>query len=267
MAISLEGKTAIVTCGAQDLGRTIAAKMAAAGAQVMLADCCDGAARNEDLPDDGPGECKRFGYKVQDKLGTANLIAATVDRYGGIDILVNAAQFTGTPSTFLEMDPTAFERAFQETVQAPFLLSQAVARRMVEARSTDDDQSAGVIINVGSIAARRTTPELIALSVSSAALDQLTKSMAVSLAEQGIRVNGVAIGSVLTGHLKAAIRENEDLRDDVVRVTPMGRLADDEEAAETVLFLASDHASYITGQVVAVDGGRTLLDPLAAPVR
>ncbi len=267
MAISLEGKTAIVTCGAQDLGRSIAARMVAAGANVMLADCSERSAqRADDLPGDGEGTCKRFNYKTQDRLGTANLIAATVDRYDRIDILVNAAQFGGAPGSFLEIDSDVFDNAFGENVRAPFLLSQAVARRMIEQR-TEDGAAIGTIINVGSIAARRTVAGLIALSVSSAALDQLTRSMAVSLAPERIRVNGVAIGSVLTDRLKDAMRENESLRDDMIRVTPLGRLADVEEAAETVLFLASDHASYITGQIVSVDGGRTLLDPLASPVQ
>ena len=91
--------------------------------------------------------------------------------------------------------------------------------------------------------------------------------MAASLAPRGIRVNAVALGGVLTERLRTAFREDDTLRDDMLAVTPMGRLADTEEAAETALFLASDHASYITGQIVSVDGGRTLLDPLASPIR
>ena len=268
MAISLEGKTAIVTCGAQDLGRTIAARMAAAGAKVMLADCSEKGENSDQVSSvEGTGELHRFSYKIQDRLGIANLLAATVDRYDRIDVLVNAAQTAGQPAGFLDLDAQAIDQAFAENVRAPFQLSQAVARRMIEARAEGESTRAGVIINVGSIAARRTIPGLLALSVSAAALDQLTRSMAISLAGEGIRVNGVAIGSVLTGRLKEAIRENEELREDVIRATPLGRLAEVEEASETVLFLASQHASYITGQVVAVDGGRTLLDPLSAPVR
>ena len=91
--------------------------------------------------------------------------------------------------------------------------------------------------------------------------------MATSLAEFGIRVNGVATGGVLTDQLKEVLREDDELREDMIRVTPLGRLAEKEEAADTVLFLASDYASYVTGQIVSVDGGRTLLDPLASPVR
>jgi 7-alpha-hydroxysteroid dehydrogenase len=110
-------------------------------------------------------------------------------------------------------------------------------------------------------------PELLTLSVSCAALDQLTRSMAVSLAPHGIRVNALGVGGVLTERLQSAIRKDEELRDDMIRVTPLGRLGDLDEIAAAAVFLASEHASYITGQVIAVDGGRTLLDPLASPIR
>ena len=267
MPISLDGKTAIVTSAGHDLGLAVARRFIESGGRVMLADCADKPGADvEQLIADGDGACHRFAYTAQDKLGIANLIAATADRFDTIDVLVNAAQAAGPPGRFLDIDTAAFDLTFGSNVRAPFQLSQAVARRMIQDRE-DEDAAAGVIVNVGSIAARRTVPGLIAFSVASAALDQLTRSMAISLAEFGIRVNGVAIGSVLTDRLKDALRENDELRDDMIRVTPLGRLADVEEAAETVMFLASDHASYVTGQIVSVDGGRTLLDPLTSPVR
>lgn len=266
MTISLEGKTAIVTFGGQDIGPSVAARFLEAGAKVMLAASDERAsAEAEELVARGDGACQRFSYVAQDKLSIANLIAATVDRFESVDILVNAAQSIGPTGPFLEIDTDAFDTAFGLNVRAAFRLSQAVARRMIENR--DDDEPAGSIVNLTSIAARRTVPDLLAFSVASAALDQLTRSMAASLAESGIRANGVAIGGVLTDRLKEVIRDDDSYRDDLIRVTPLGRLADTDEAADAVLFLASDLASYITGQIVAVDGGRSLLDPLASPVR
>ena len=266
MTISLEGKTAIVTSGVQDIGRSVAARLLEAGASVMLADHDERSAdAAEEMVAESDGACARFAYVPGDKLSIANLIAATVERFDRIDVLVNAAQTIGPPGPFLELEPDAFDTAFGMNVRAAFKLSQAVARRMIEQR--DDTKPAGSIVNVTSIAARRTVPDLLAFSVASAALDQLTRSMAASLADAGIRVNGVAMGGILTDRLKDVLRENEGLRDDMIRVTPMGRLADKVEAADTVLFLASDYASYVTGQIVSVDGGRTLLDPLASPLR
>lgn len=268
MAIQLDGKTAIVTSAAQDLGLTIAARFLDAGANVMVADTDESDPEEiERLIEETEGRCARFSYTAQDRLAINNLIAATVDRFERIDVLVNATQAVGPPGQFLDIETDAFDTAFGSNVRATFQLCQAVAKRIIAQADDGEGPAGGSIVNLTSIAARRTLPELLAFSVASAALDQLTRSMATSLAEFGIRANGVALGSVLTERVKEAIREDDELREDMIRVTPMGRLADGAEAAETVLFLASDHASYVTGQIVSVDGGRTLLDPLASPVR
>ena len=264
MAISLAGKTAIVTTTIADAGQTIAQRLLEAGANVMLAVCNDKSASVE--LDGESDHWEHFAFTMQDRLCIQNLIAATVDRFGDIDVLVNGAQRISEPGLFLDLTTENFDSAFGDTVRSTFQLSQAVARKMIDLTG-DDDAPKGAIVNISSIAARRTVPELLAYSVSCAALDQLTRSMAASLAPKGIRVNAVALGGVLTDRLRTAFREDDNLRDDMLAVTPMGRLADTEEAAETALFLASEHASYITGQIVSVDGGRTLLDPLASPIR
>lgn len=267
MAISLDGRTAIVTSAAQDVGRAIAQRFLDAGAQVMLAGSDDKAlASTEDALDGDADRYARFQYVAQDKLCIQNLIAATIDRFETIDVLVNSAQEINAPGAFLDLATDEFDAAFGDNVRGVFQLSQAVARRMIK-QAEDRDEPAGSIVNISSIAAVRTVPELLTFSVSSAALDQLTRSMAASLAPHGIRVNAVALGGVMTERLLGAFQDNETLRDEMIRVTPMGRLAEMDEAAETALFLGSEHASYITGQIISVDGGRTLLDPLASPIR
>lgn len=267
MPISLNGRTAIITSAAQDVGRAMAQRFLDAGARVMLADADEKALASTEAALDGEDErLARFPYVAQDRLSIANLIAATVERFERIDILVNGAQTITAPGTFLDLGTEQFDAAFGDNVRSVFQLSQAVARRMIQ-QGQDGDGRVGTIVNVSSIASSRTVPELLTFSVSCAALDQLTRSMAASLAPHGIRVNSIALGGVLTDRLRAAFRENQTLREDMIRVTPLGRLAEMDEAADAALFVASDHAGYITGQIVAVDGGRTLLDPLASPIR
>lgn len=123
----------------------------------------------------------------------------------------------------------------------------------------------GSIINLSSIASHATRPELLAYSMASAAMDQMTRSLAVALAPRGIRVNAVAFGSVMSASLQAALKENPAFREEITDATPLGRIAAPAELAEAVQFLASDASGFITGQVLTVDGGRGLLDVVSAP--
>ncbi len=267
MADSLSGKTAIVTGAAHGVGRAVAERLAAAGARVLASDL-DGKALKKTIAAirDQGGEVTPFSCDMCESLSAPNLMASAIDAYDRIDILVNAARQV-IPGGLLETDETALLQAFDVNVRSTFSISQAAAKRMIaQAQDSDSDTApAGAIVNVTSIAAVRTLPELLHYSVSCAALDQLTRSMAVSLAPHGIRVNDVALGSVETASLREALRDRSDLRSELARVTPMGRIGSPREAAEAALFLASDRASFVTGQVLAVDGGRTVLDPLSAP--
>jgi 7-alpha-hydroxysteroid dehydrogenase len=146
-------------------------------------------------------------------------------------------------------------------------MTQMTARRMIQIaeKSESGGQMIGSIINLSSIAARQTQPELLAYSVASAAVEQVTRSMAVALAPKGIRVNAVAFGSVMSASLQGALKENPGWRDTIVAGTPLGRVAASDELTEVVQFLASDASAFVTGQVLTVDGGRSLLDGVRAP--
>ncbi len=265
MGERLAGKTAIVTGAGSDLGRAIALRLAESGARLMLADSSEDALEALVEEIDAPEATAHFSCDLEQKLAVNNLLAATQDSFGRIDILVNAAR-RSAPGAFVDLAPAEFDQVLAENVRSVFLLAQAVAKKMC-AQAEADPTFSGAMVNITSIAAQRTVPELFAYSVACAALDQLTRSMASSLAENRIRVNGVALGSVMTSTLRAALKERSELRDEMVHVTPLGRIGEVEEVANAVAYLASDEASFVTGQILAVDGGRTVLDPLASPVR
>jgi 7-alpha-hydroxysteroid dehydrogenase len=270
LAGSLEGRTAIVAGAASGVGRAIARRFAAAGARLMLADT-DDAGLDETAAEIGAGielppeHISCFAHAIDDKLGVTNLIAATIDAFGRIDIVVTGARVCPSGGLF-DLTAVDFDAALSCNVRSAFLLTQLVAKRMIQQREADPE-FAGALVNITSIAARRTVPGLLAYSVSTAALDQLTRSAAACLAPHGIRVNAVALGGVMTANLRRALHEREELRDEITAVTPLGRIGEAEEAAEAVLFLASPASGFITGQIVAVDGGRLVLDPLASTVR
>jgi 7-alpha-hydroxysteroid dehydrogenase len=262
MTGSLEGKTAIIAGAASGVGRAIARRFAQAGARLMLADT-DDAGLDETVAEIEAEIGTEPG--IEDKLGVTNLIAATIDNFERIDVLVTNTRACA-PGGLFDLTAAEFDAALNSNVRSAFLQTQLVARRMIQQRKADPEFT-GALVNISSIAARRTVPELLAYSVSCAGLDQLTRSTAACLAPLGIRVNAVALGSVMTGNLRQALREREELRDEMIAVTPMGRIGEAGEAAEAALFLASPAAGFITGQIVAVDGGRLVLDPLASPVR
>lgn len=264
MSFSINGKTVIVTGGANGVGLAVGRHFADKGANVMFADMDEKQLAHE-IGDNKDGENKRyFAGDLREKLTLANLLSATIDAFDKVDILVNASRQV-LPSDPLNPDDDAVEQLLQQNLITPLRLSQLVAKRMIKQAEGSESRMAGTIVNLSSIAARRTHPELLGYSVSCAALDQLTRSLAVALAPHRIRVNSVAFGSVMSASLKDTLRDNRDFRADIEEHTPLGRIASATELAETVQYLASEGSGFMTGQIMTVDGGRTLLDPVAAP--
>ncbi len=263
MSFSISGKTAIVTGAANGIGLAIARHLVNAGANVMFADMNE-ARLEAEVGDEArkEGSVRFFGGDLRQKLNVANLVSATLDAFDRIDILVNASRQM-LLSDPLSVDDDGVETLLQQNMLTSLRVSQAVAKRMImQGRSGTGSGNLGSIVNLSSIAASRTRPELLGYSVSTAALDQMTRSLAVALAPHRIRVNAVAFGSVMSASLKEALREHEDYRGKIAQGTPMGRIAAPHEVAEAVQFLASEGAGFMTGQILTVDGGRTLLDPV-----
>ena len=264
MPFSIAGKTAIVTGAANGIGLAIARQFAGNGANVMFADMDEKnlAAELADKSEDGNMRC--FAGDLREKLTIANLLSATIDAFDQIDILVNAARQV-IVSDPLDTDDNSVIEMLNQNLMPALSLSQHVAKRMIRQSEGQEDKPAGAIINLSSITARRAHPELLAYSVSSAALDQMTRSLAVTLAPHRIRVNAVAMGSVMSASLKEVLKDNRDYRQDIEDHTPLGRIAPPTDLADTVQFLASDGSGFMTGQVLTLDGGRTLIDPVSVP--
>ncbi|WP_273522725.1 SDR family NAD(P)-dependent oxidoreductase [Rhodosalinus sediminis] len=264
MSFSIEGKTAIVTGAARGIGLAVGRHFADRGANVMFADIDEAALAHELGARADEDAVRYFAGDLRERLTLANLLSATIDAFDRVDILVNASRQM-LASDPLDPEDNSTEALIEQNVLTSLRLSQIVARRMIKQAEGQETGQVGAIVNMSSIAARRTHPDLMAYSVSSAALDQMTRSLAVALAPHRIRVNAVAFGSVMSSSLKGALQENAGYREDIEDHTPLSRIAAPGELAEAVQFLASEGAGFVTGQIMTVDGGRTLLDPVAAP--
>jgi 7-alpha-hydroxysteroid dehydrogenase len=268
MSLSLTGKSAIVTGAANGVGLAIARHFVECGARVMFADRDEARLMDEVGSEAGAEDApvRMFACDLTRKLTIANLLSATIEAFDGVDILVNASRAIAL-SDPLSPDGDMVEDMLAQNLMAALRLTQHTARKMIalaERRGRTDGQI-GAIVNVSSIAARRTQPELLGYSVATAALDQMTRSMAVALAPHRIRVNAVAFGSVMSASLKDRLKGDDTAREDILAHTPMGRIAPPSELAEVAQFLASDASRFMTGQIVTVDGGRTLIDPSGTP--
>ncbi len=259
----LENRTAIVTGGVRGIGRAIARRFLEEGARVVVADVDD---------EDGPqvvddlgrfGEVRFVPCDVGERLDVRNLVTVTVEAFGGVDVLVNNAAVMHT-ANFLDLEEEDFDRVIRTNLKGAFLTGQAAARHMVERVAAGSKP--GAIVNLSSVNAVVAIANQVPYSVAKGAINQLTKAMALALAPHGIRVNAVGPGSTMTEMLEETLAQDSDQRRRLLTRTPLGRFAEPEEIAAVAAFLASDQASYITGETIYADGGRLALN-YTVPVR
>jgi NAD(P)-dependent dehydrogenase (short-subunit alcohol dehydrogenase family) len=254
--MSLENKVAIVTGGAKGIGLAIARRFASDGARVIIADI-DEDAGNQAVEEIGARGAVRFvRCDVGDKADVENLVASAVSAWGSVDVLVNNAGIAHG-ADFLDVSEADFDRVIRVNLKGTFLVGQAVARQMVEQIRAGG--APGTIVNMSSINAVVTIGNLVAYSASKGGINQLTKVMALSLAPHGIRVNAIGPGSIMTDML-AGVAADKAAKNRLLSRTPLGRIGDPAEIAAIAAFLASDEASYVTGQTIYADGGRLPLN-------
>ncbi len=264
MTFSISGKTAIVTGAANGIGLAIARNFADRGANVMCADMDEKGLEAEVGAAVEDSNLRYFAGDLRQRLTIANLLSATIDAFDRVDILINASRQV-IESDPLDPDDTSIEVMWEQNLMTAYRLTQQVAKRMIKQGKDQEDGQLGSIVNLSSIAAHQTRPELLGYSIASAGLEQMTRGLALSLAPHRIRVNAVAFGSVMSASLQASLQDNPDWRSEIEEATPLHRIASPTELVDAVQFLASEGSGFVTGDVMTIDGGRSLLDPVDAP--
>jgi NAD(P)-dependent dehydrogenase (short-subunit alcohol dehydrogenase family) len=260
--VLLENKVAIVTGAARGIGLAVARRFLSEGARVVIVDIDEalGQCVADSLGHDG--EVRFVECDVGERLDVRNLITETVEAFGGINVLVNNAAVLAT-GDFLDLEEEDFDRVLRTNLKGAFLCGQAVARHMVEQLA--EGGKPGAIVNMSSVNAVFAIANQVPYSVSKGGINQLSKVMALALAEHGIRVNAIGPGSIMTEMLET-VMDDPEARDRILSRTPLGRIGEPSEIAAIAAFLASDEASYITGQTIYADGGRLPLN-YTVPVR
>ena len=245
----LNGKTAIVTGGASGFGAGIVRKFAQEGARVAVVDINEEAAVQIASDVDGIALMADVG----DAASVAEMARAATSAFETIDIVVNNAGWTHHNKPMLDVTEEEYDRLYDINVRSIFHMSRAVVPIM-------RTQGAGVILNIGSTAGIRPRPGLTWYNSTKGAVNLLSKSMAVELAPDGIRVNCIApvIGATALLESFMGLPDTPENREKFIATIPMGRMSEPQDIANACLYLASNEAEFITGIVLEVDGGRTI---------
>ena len=242
------GRVCLITGAAQGIGAACARRFAAEGALVVLADVDD--ERGQMLAAELSG--LYVHCDVGNKAQVDQLVQQALAWQGRIDVLVNNAGIFRA-ADFLDVTEEDFDAVLRVNVKGSFLVGQAVARAMAQA-------SRGTIVNMSSVNGMLAIPNIASYNVSKGGINQLTRVMALALAPHNIRVNAVAPGTIATELAAKAVLTSDEAKNKILSRTPLGRLGEPSEIADVVAWLASDAASYVTGEIVTVDGGRMTLN-------
>lgn len=248
ISFGLAGRAAIVTGGAQGIGEACARRLRAEGAHVLIADVDD--ARGATLASEIGARYAQCD--VGDKAQVDAAVDSALATFGRLDILVNNAGIFRA-ADFLDVSEADFDAVIRVNVKGSFLMGQACARVMAAA-------GRGSIVNMSSVNGTLAIPNIASYNVSKGGINQLTRVMALALADQGVRVNAVAPGTIATELAAKAVLTSDDARKKIMSRTPLKRLGEPAEIADVVCWLASDASSYVTGEIVTVDGGRMALN-------
>lgn len=246
------GKVVVITGAAQGIGRATAERFLSEGARVVIADInaerLEATAREIGSPD----AVLPVVADVSRKDQVDALVAQAAAAFGRVDVMVNNAGIAPVME-FLDVTEEVYDRVLGVNLRGAFLGTQAAARQMIA------QGEGGVIINMSSINSGLANPNVATYAISKGGMNQITSTAAVAFAPHGIRVCGVGPGTIATEIIKGAFTERAGM-DAILARTPLGRLGKPAEIAGVVAFLASDDASYITGETIYPDGGRRVLN-------
>ena len=253
ISFGLEGRVVVITGASNGIGAACARRLARDGARVALWDVAEGPGIElaVELRKAGQDACF-IRCDVSSKASVTAATAQTISEFGRIDGLVNNAGIFRA-AEFLDVTEEDWDAVINVNLKGSFLVGQAVARHMVTHKR-------GAIVNMSSVNGLMAIATIASYNASKGGINQLTRAMALSLVDHGVRVNAVAPGTIATDLARAAVLTSDAARQRILGRTPMKRLGEPEEIADVVGFLLSDASSYVTGEVVYADGGRLALN-------
>jgi NAD(P)-dependent dehydrogenase (short-subunit alcohol dehydrogenase family) len=257
----LENQVAIVTGASQGIGAACAERLSQDGAAVALWDVDD--ARGQALAASLVERGRRAIYQhcnVAIKAEVDAALAATLAAFGRVDALINNAGIFRA-ANFLDITEADWDAVIDVNLKGAFLVGQAVARAMV----ANPGGSFGSIVNMSSVNGVMAIPSIASYNASKGGVNQLTRVMALALADHHIRVNAVGPGTIATELAKNAVLGSDEAKARIMSRTPMKRLGEPSEIADVCAFLVSSASSYMTGEIVYIDGGRLTLNYTVAP--